>query len=107
MMQIRDVRCEAAPLPTPDTLKSSGPPVSCMGALAGKHETADPKRIIAVYLVLVFALSSIFWYCIAVRPSWAIDSGLLKYATIPLMWCPAFAAIATRLAFQRNLEGFG
>jgi len=77
-----------------------------MGALTGKHEPADPKRVIAVYLVLVFALSSIFWYCIAVRPQWAIDSGLLRYATVPLMWCPAFAAIITRLALQRNLGGF-
>jgi hypothetical protein len=24
-----------------------------------------------------------------------------------LMWCPALAAIATRLLFQRNLRGFG
>ena len=78
-----------------------------MGALAGTHQPTDPKRIIAVYLVLVCACSSLFWYCIAVRPQWAIDSGLLKYATLPLMWCPAFAAIITRLALQRNLEGFG
>lgn len=78
-----------------------------MGAFTGKHGPTDPKRIIAVYLVLVCAFSSIFWYCIAVRPQWAIDSGLLRYATLPLMWCPAFAAIITRLALQRNLGGFG
>jgi membrane protease YdiL (CAAX protease family) len=76
-------------------------------------ETADtplltnPKHVVAAYLVLVFALSSIFWYIIAARPQFAVDTGLLRQSITLLMFCPAVAAIATRLAFQRNLEGFG
>jgi membrane protease YdiL (CAAX protease family) len=76
-------------------------------------ETADtplltnPKHVVAAYLILVFALSSIFWYIIAARPQFAVDTGLLRQSITLLMFCPAVAAIATRLAFQRNLEGFG
>lgn len=69
--------------------------------------TTDPKRVIATYLILVFALSSIFWYILSARPQWAIWTGIIRYSVLLLMWCPAFAAIATRLALQRNLEGFG
>lgn len=69
--------------------------------------TTDPKRVIATYLVLVFALSSIFWYILSARPQWAIWTGIIRYSVLLLMWCPAFAAIVTRLVLQRNLEGFG
>ena len=69
--------------------------------------TTDPKRVVAVYLALTFALSSVFWYIIAVRPPVAVETGLLRHAIFLLMWCPAVAAIATRLLFQRNLDGFG
>jgi len=69
--------------------------------------TTDPKRVVAVYLALTFALSSVFWYIIAVRPQFAIETGLLRHAIFLLMWCPAVAAIATRLFFQQNLDGFG
>jgi uncharacterized protein len=67
----------------------------------------NPKQVIAAYLVLVFALSSVFWYVIAARPPFAVDSGLLRYSVALLMWCPAIAAVVTRLYFQRNLDGFG
>lgn len=67
----------------------------------------DPKRVVAAYLVLVIALSSIFWYLIAVKPHYAIDSGLLRHSVFLLMWCPGIAAIVTRLVFQRNIQGFG
>ena len=67
----------------------------------------NPKQVVAAYLVLVFALSSIFWYIISARPQFAVDSGLLRYSSALLMWCPAVAAIVTRLFFQRNLDGFG
>ncbi|HIH02780.1 MAG TPA: CPBP family intramembrane metalloprotease [Methanoregulaceae archaeon] len=70
-------------------------------------QAADPKRVIAVYLVLAFGLSSILWYIIAAKPQWAMDTGIIRYSVYLLMWCPAFAAIATRLALQRNLGGFG
>jgi hypothetical protein len=69
--------------------------------------TTNPKHVIAAYLALVFALSSIFWYIIAARPQFALETGLLRYATVFLMWSPAVAAIVTRLWFQRNLDGFG
>jgi len=69
--------------------------------------TTNPKRVVAAYLILVFALSSLFWYLIAVKPQFALDTGILKYSLVLLMWCPAVAAIATRLAFQRNIRGFG
>jgi membrane protease YdiL (CAAX protease family) len=69
--------------------------------------TTDPKRVVAAYLLLTFAFSAIFWYLIMARPQWAVDTGFLRHSTFLLMWCPAVAAIATRLAFQRNLDGFG
>ncbi len=70
-------------------------------------QATEPKRVIAVYLVLAFGLSAILWYVLAVKPQWAIGTGILRYSVYILMWCPALAAIATRLAFQGNLEGFG
>ncbi len=78
-----------------------------MGGSSYSPSTTDPKRVITTYLVLVFALSSLFWYIIAVKPQWAMATGIIHYSVLLLMWCPAFAAIATRFAFQRNLEGFG
>jgi len=76
-------------------------------ATAGAPLATDPKRLIAVYLVLVFALSSICWYLIAAKPQFAVDTGILRYSAIVLMWCPAVAALVTRYYFQRNLDGFG
>ena len=67
----------------------------------------NPKHVVAAYLVLVFALSSVFWYIIAVKPQWVISTGVLRYSLFFLMWCPAVAAIATRFVFQRNFKGFG
>lgn len=55
---------------------------------------------ILVYLVLVFGFSSVFYYIM-------ITSGSIGGYTIPLMWCPAMAAILTQLLFQRNLRGLG
>lgn len=78
-----------------------------MAEPADTPRLANPKQVVAVYLVLVLALSSIFWYIIAAKPQFAVDFGLLRYATVFLMWCPAVAAIVTRLALQRNLDGFG
>jgi uncharacterized protein len=67
----------------------------------------DPKRVVCAYLLLTFALSSIFWYLIIVKPPFAVETGLLRHTIFLLMWCPAVAAVATRLIFQRNLDGFG
>ena len=78
-----------------------------MGEQANTPLTTDPKHVIAAYLLLTFALSSIFWYIIAIKPQWAIDTGLIRYTMLLLMWCPGVAAILIRLALQRNLKGFG
>ena len=94
-------------IPTPDTIKTSGCPVTDMAEPAHAPQTTDPKRVVAAYLVLTFVLSSIFWYIIAERPQVAVDTGILRYSGLLLMWCPAVAAIVTRLAFQKNLSGFG
>jgi membrane protease YdiL (CAAX protease family) len=67
----------------------------------------NPKHVVAVYLILAFGFSSFFWYLIAARPQFAIDTGILRYSIFLLMWCPAVAAVVTRLFFQRNLAGFG
>lgn len=74
-----------------------------------EHATrvTNPKHLVAAYLVITFALSSVFWYVILARPQFAIDTGILRNSILLLMWCPAIAAVATRLAFQGNLSGFG
>jgi membrane protease YdiL (CAAX protease family) len=58
-------------------------------------------RRIAFFLVLTFALSSIFY--------WQIAAGgkMRMLPTFGLMWCPGVAALVTRLVFQRNLRGMG
>ncbi|MFQ5927680.1 MAG: lysostaphin resistance A-like protein [Terriglobia bacterium] len=62
------------------------------------------QRGIVTYLVLTFALSSVFYFFI-------ISSGMLRAAAglyvLGLMWCPGIAALLTRLLFQRNLGGCG
>jgi len=59
------------------------------------------RRRIIIFLVLTYALSSIFYALI-------ISSGKMKaIPTFGLMWCPGVAALITRLATQRNLRGTG
>ena len=60
----------------------------------------SPKKI-AVFLVLTFGLTSIFYYLI-------ISSGTFpgSYA-MGIMWCPGLAAIVTQLIMHRSLRGFG
>lgn len=69
--------------------------------------TTNPRQVIAAYLVLAFGLSSVFWYIMIAKPLFAIDTGMIRYSGFLLMWCPACAAIITRLWFQHNLSGFG
>jgi membrane protease YdiL (CAAX protease family) len=63
---------------------------------------SNPARSrVVTYLVLTFALSSIFYVQIA-------STGKLKaLPVLGLMWCPGVAALITRLVFQRNLRGVG
>jgi len=56
---------------------------------------------VVTYLILTFALSSIFYWQI-------IGAGRMQMALVfGLMWSPGVAALITRLAFQRNLRGTG
>ncbi len=62
---------------------------------------AAARRRIILFLVLTYALSSIFYVLI-------ISSGKLKaLPTLGLMWCPGVAALIVRLTTQRNLLGTG
>lgn len=56
---------------------------------------------VVTYLVLTFALSSIFYWQI-------IGAGRMGMGPVfGLMWCPGVAALITKLVFQRNLRGIG
>lgn len=63
---------------------------------------AAPKKV-ATFLMLTFLLSSVIYYL--VTTSFAVDN--MQVLIVLLMWCPGVAAIATRLIYQRNLNGFG
>ncbi|MGZ7067731.1 MAG: CPBP family glutamic-type intramembrane protease [Methanobacterium sp.] len=58
------------------------------------------KKSIITFVILTFALSSIFYYLI-------IFSSFGGLNTLLLMWCPAIAAIITSLIFFRSIRGFG
>lgn len=77
------------------------------GSSGSPSARASPRVTVLTFVVLTFAFSSVFWYLSAVTPSTAENRTLLTYFTIGVMWCPALAAIITRLWFQRNLKGFG
>ncbi|PYQ62096.1 MAG: CPBP family intramembrane metalloprotease domain-containing protein [Acidobacteria bacterium] len=62
--------------------------------------TAARRRVI-IFLVLTYALSSIFYVLIIARGK------LSPLPVLGLMWCPGVAALITRLATQRNLRGTG
>lgn len=61
------------------------------------------KKEVISFLILAFGLSLIFYYL----TSTATDKEHLTIYTVALMWCPATAAVVTRLYYQRNLKGFG
>jgi membrane protease YdiL (CAAX protease family) len=60
-----------------------------------------PTRKIVVFLVITFALSSVFYYLVFATHSFPSSYGL------GLMWCPGIAAIITQLLFNRSLRGMG
>ncbi len=63
--------------------------------------TDGAKKKVLTYLLLAFALSSIFYYLILSRG---------KMSTLPvlgLMWCPGIAGLVTRLIYQGNVRGIG
>jgi membrane protease YdiL (CAAX protease family) len=61
------------------------------------------RKEVVLFLILAFGLSCIFYYLVATATT---KSNLLIF-TVALMWCPAVAAIITRLYYQHNLNGFG
>jgi uncharacterized protein len=73
-----------------------------------KEEAMEQKgrsqKKILTFLVLTFALSSVFYLLIGSAHSTQAAGGLYVFA---LMWCPALAALATQFAFERNLRHFG
>ena len=62
------------------------------------------KRELATFLLLTFALSSIFYVVFARAKSLGAGGGL--YVPM-LMWCPGVSALVTRLLVQHNLRGEG
>lgn len=65
------------------------------------------KHKVAMFVILTFGLSSIFWYLTAQTVAVADNISLLLIYSVGAMWCPTFAAVITRLYYQRNLKGFG
>ena len=59
---------------------------------------------LATFLGLTFALSAVFWWLIIAAGSLGAHGGAYVFA---LMWCPGVSALATRLAFQRDVRGEG
>jgi uncharacterized protein len=79
----------AGSLPTPET------------TTANKQNS---RRQVVTYLVVLFALSSIFYFLILRAHSLAGGSGLYVSG---IMWCPALAAFATMQLNGRNLRELG
>ncbi len=66
--------------------------------------TSDSRRAIATFLVLVFALSSIFYALIIHAGHIAAANGMYVYG---LMWCPALAALLTCRLRGRPMRSLG
>jgi membrane protease YdiL (CAAX protease family) len=64
----------------------------------------NPRTKIIVFLALTFFLSTITWMPIIRAGDIMAGDGLYVLAT---MWCPAMAAILTRLITQRNVRDMG
>lgn len=62
------------------------------------------KKKITTFLVITFALSTIFYYLIISAGSLRASGGMYVYA---LMWCPGLAALITQFIFQRNIRELG
>ena len=71
------------------------------------REPANPRHTVLTFVILAFLFSSVFWYLTATTPLVAENATRLLVYAVGAMWCPALAAIVTRLYFQRNLRGFG
>jgi len=65
---------------------------------------SKPGKEVLTFLVLTFALSSVFYYLIISAGSLGADGG---WYPIALMWCPGIAALVTSLVYRRSLRGLG
>jgi membrane protease YdiL (CAAX protease family) len=64
----------------------------------------DARRRVVAFLVLTFALSSIFYVLVNRNGGMEGNGGIF---IVLLMWMPGIAAIMVTFAFQRNLRGMG
>ena len=65
---------------------------------------SNVKKQIITYLIIVFAVSTIFYFLI---PQQGGLNGGGDALVLPLMWTPALAALATVFIYQRNFYGLG
>ncbi|MDD1719653.1 MAG: CPBP family intramembrane metalloprotease [Methanoregulaceae archaeon] len=72
-----------------------------------RNSGPSPWKPLITFVVLAFVLSSVFWYLTITTPAVAANATSLYLSTVAVMWCPAAAAVITRLAYQRDLKGFG
>lgn len=66
--------------------------------------TPQLRKEIATFLILTFALSSIFYYILGTAKTLSLGGG--RYVLM-LMWCPGVSALITRMLYQRNVRGEG
>lgn len=66
--------------------------------------TPQLRKEIATFLLLTFALSSIFYVILGSAHTLSLGGG--RYVLM-LMWCPGVSALITRMIFQRNVRGEG
>jgi membrane protease YdiL (CAAX protease family) len=62
------------------------------------------RKELATFLILTFALSSIFYVILGSAKTLNLGGG--RYVLM-LMWCPGVSALITRLIFQHNVRGEG
>ena len=62
------------------------------------------KKELATFLILTFALSSIFYVILGSAKTLNLGGGIY---VLMLMWCPGTSALITRLIFQHNVKGEG
>lgn len=67
--------------------------------------TNNAKKQIITYLVIVFALSSIFY--VLISQNGGVEADAASGFVLFLMWSPGVAALITSFIYQRNLRGMG